>query len=99
VAAVLAALAVRGVEVVLRRERFNDLAHRSRLGGFVDSTGVDTDASGFTALAIQWFIRSIALAVAFDAFGLPAARGAPSQLGRPAGSAQKRDQAKVESTH
>jgi hypothetical protein len=76
----LAGLAVRGVEAVLRRVRFNDLAHRSGLGGFVDSTGVNTDATGFTGLVVKWFIRLITLVVAFDALGLPAVSEVLRQL-------------------
>jgi hypothetical protein len=34
--------------------------------------GVDTDASGFIALVTKWFVRLIALVVAFDALNLPA---------------------------
>jgi small-conductance mechanosensitive channel len=38
----------------------------------VANTGVTTDAAGFVALIAKWFIRLIALVVAFDALGLPA---------------------------
>ena len=56
----------------MRSVRFNDLAQRSGFGGFVANTGVTTDAAGFVALIAKWFIRLIALVVAFDALGLPA---------------------------
>jgi hypothetical protein len=68
----IASLVARGVAALLRRVRFNDMAHRSGLAGFVNNTGVDTDAIGFVALISKWFIRLIALVVAFDALGLPA---------------------------
>jgi hypothetical protein len=68
----IASLVAQGVAAILRRVRFNDLAHRSGLAGFVNSTGVNADAIGFVALSAKWFIRLIALVVAFDALGLPA---------------------------
>lgn len=57
---------------LLRRVNFNSLADRSGITGFVAGMGVETDASGFIALIVKWFIRLIALVVAFDALGLPA---------------------------
>ena len=42
--------------------------------------GVTTDASGFIALLVKWFIRLIALVVAFDALGLPAISDVLRQL-------------------
>jgi hypothetical protein len=69
---IIASLVARAVEGLLRSVRFNDLAQRSGFGGFVANTGVTTDAAGFVALIAKWFIRLIALVVAFDALGLPA---------------------------
>jgi hypothetical protein len=77
---VIAALVFGGVEAALRRVKFNDMAHRSGLGGFVDRAGVSTDATGFVALTAKWFIRLIALVVAFDALGLPAVSEVLRQL-------------------
>jgi hypothetical protein len=57
---------------VLRAVNFNDLATRSGFAGFVHKMGIDTDSSGFVALAAKWFVRLIVLTVAFDALGLPA---------------------------
>lgn len=57
---------------LLRRVNFNSLADRSGLSGFVSGMGVETDPAGFLALIVKWFIRLIALVVAFDALGLPA---------------------------
>jgi hypothetical protein len=68
----LASLIAKGVASLLRTVRFNDLALRSGFADFVRSMGVDTDASGFLALVAKWFIRLLALVVAFDALGLPA---------------------------
>jgi hypothetical protein len=52
--------------------RFNDMAARSGFAGFVTNTGVQTDSVEFVSLITKWFIRLIALVVAFDALGLPA---------------------------
>lgn len=76
----LAAVAAGAAAAILRRVRFNDMAHRSGLADVVESTGVDTDAIGFVALSTKWFIRLIALVVAFDALGLPAVSDTLRQL-------------------
>jgi hypothetical protein len=57
---------------LLRLVRFNDLAERSGLSGFVRNMGVYTDASGVMATVVNWFLRLIVLVVAFDALGLAA---------------------------
>jgi len=63
------------VGAVLRKVNFNGLAQRSGFSDFVTKTGVDTDSSGMIALVCKWFVRLIALIVAFDALGLPAVSG------------------------
>lgn len=68
----LASLLAKGVGALLRRINFNDAAQRSGFASFVQSTGVEADSSGFIALVAKWFVRLIALVVAFDALGLPA---------------------------
>lgn len=68
----IAGLLARGVAALLRTVRFNDLAQRSGFADFVRSMGVETDAAGFIALISKWFVRLLALVVAFDALGLPA---------------------------
>jgi Conserved TM helix len=68
----VASVVARAVAAILRRVRFNDMAHRSGLAEFVNNTGLETDAIGFVALTAKWFVRLIALVVAFDALGLPA---------------------------
>ena len=60
------------VAALLRAVRFNDLAQRSGLSGFVHNMGVRTDAAGVLANIVKWFVRLIVLVVAFDALGLPA---------------------------
>ncbi|HYD76310.1 mechanosensitive ion channel family protein [Ramlibacter sp.] len=68
----LASLAERGVAVLLRAVKFNDLSQRAGLAGFIHKMGTGTDSSGMIGLVVKWFIRLIALVVAFDALGLPA---------------------------
>jgi hypothetical protein len=61
-----------GVAAILRAVKFNVLAQRSGLQGFIHNMGLKTDASGFLANIVKWFVRLIVLVVAFDALGLPA---------------------------
>ena len=68
IAGVLAA----AVAALLRAVRFNDLAQRSGLAGFVHNMGVRKDTAGVLADIVKWFVRLIVLVVAFDALGLPA---------------------------
>jgi hypothetical protein len=60
------------VAALLRAVRFNDLAQRSGLTGFVQNMGLRTDTAGVMANIVKWFVRLIVLVVAFDALGLPA---------------------------
>jgi hypothetical protein len=77
---VLASLVEKGVAAILRAVRFNDLAARSGLADFVNKMGTGTDSSGMIGLVVKWFIRLIALVVAFDALGLPAVSDVLRQL-------------------
>lgn len=61
-----------GVAALLRAVRFNDLAQRSGLSGFVQNMGIRKDTAGVLADIVKWFVRLIVLVVAFDALGLPA---------------------------
>jgi hypothetical protein len=61
-----------GVAALLRAVRFNDLAQRSGLSGFVQNMGVRKDTAGVLADIVKWFVRLIVMVVAFDALGLPA---------------------------
>jgi hypothetical protein len=76
----LASLVEKGVAAILRAVRFNDLAARSGLADFVNKMGTGTDAAGMIGLVVKWFIRLIALVVAFDALGLPAVSDVLRQL-------------------
>ena len=68
----VATLIAKVAATLLRAVKFNDLAQRAGFTGFMKNMGVDTDASGFIADIAKWFVRLIALVVAFDALGLPA---------------------------
>jgi hypothetical protein len=76
----VAALVEKAVAALLRTIRFNDLAKRSGLSDFVNKMGTDTDAAGVLGGVVKWFIRLIALVVAFDALGLPAVSDVLRQL-------------------
>jgi hypothetical protein len=76
----VASLVARAVGVILRTIHFNNLARRSGFSDFVQRMGLDTDASGFVAEVVKWFVRLIALVVAFDALGLPAVSDVLRQL-------------------
>ena len=60
------------VAALLRAVRFNDLAQRSGITGFVQNMGIRKDTAGVLADVVKWFVRMIVLVVAFDALGLPA---------------------------
>src|SRR6266536_4479281 len=49
------------VSAVLRAVKFNDLAQRAGLTGFVQKMGLKTDAAGFVAMIAKWFVRLIVL--------------------------------------
>ncbi len=68
----IAGLIGAAVAALLRAVRFNDLAQRSGLAGFVHSMGIRKDTAGVLADIVKWFVRLIVLVVAFDALGLPA---------------------------
>lgn len=77
----MVASALAGVAAaILRSVKFNDLAQRSGLAGFVRNMGVQTDSAGFLATIVKWFVRLIVLVVAFDALGLPAVSAVLQQL-------------------
>ena len=76
----VAGLVARLAAAVLRRIRFNEMAAHSGFSSFVENVGVDSDAAGFLASIVKWFIRLIVLVVAFDALGLPAVSDVLRQL-------------------
>ncbi|MDB5869081.1 MAG: small-conductance mechanosensitive ion channel-like protein [Polaromonas sp.] len=76
----LASLVEKAVAALLRTIRFNELAKRSGLADFVGKMGAGTDSAGLLGAVVKWFIRLIALVVAFDALGLPAVSDVLRQL-------------------
>ena len=76
----IASALAKAVGAILRRVDFDGLARRSGFTSFVHKTGVQTDASGFVAAVAKWFIRLIALIVAFDVLGLPAVSAVLEEL-------------------
>lgn len=76
----VASLIDRGLTALLRKVRFNDLSDRAGLTDFIDKMGMNTDPAGMIGLVVKWFVRLIALAVAFDALGLPAVSDVLRQL-------------------
>jgi hypothetical protein len=77
---IISSLLARGVQALLHAVKFNDLAQRSGFAGFVQKMGVRDDASGVIAGVVKWFVRLIALVVAFDTLGLPAVSNVLQQL-------------------
>ena len=76
----ISGLIAKGIAVILRRINFNNMAQRSGFSGFIDSMGVRCDAAGFIGQTAKWFVRLLALIVAFDALGLPAVSQVLHQL-------------------
>lgn len=68
----IASLLARAVGALLRSVKFNELAQRSGLAGFVQNMGMNMDSAGLIGAMVRWFVRLVALVVAFDALGLPA---------------------------
>jgi hypothetical protein len=77
---IIAALVQKAIVAVLRTIKFNDLAQRSGFAGFVQKMGTETDSAGMIGAVAKWFIRLVALVVAFDALGLPAVSDVLRQL-------------------
>jgi Conserved TM helix len=77
---IIASLLAKGVRALLHAVRFNDLAYRSGFAGFVQNMGVNDDSAGVIAGIVKWFVRLIALVVAFDTLGLPAVSNVLQQL-------------------
>lgn len=76
----VAALVERALVSLLKALHFNQFAERAGLTGFMQRADSRHDASGAIAGIAKWFIRLIALVVAFDALGLPAVSDVLRQL-------------------
>jgi hypothetical protein len=68
----IASLIAKGIAMLLRSVKFNELAQKAGFSDFVVNMGVRSDSAGLLAGIVKWFVRLIALVVAFDALGLPA---------------------------
>jgi hypothetical protein len=77
---IIGSLIEKAVVAVLRAVHFHVLAERSGLAGFVQKSNIRHDAAGTLGIVVKWFIRLIALVVAFDALGLPAVSDVLRQL-------------------
>ena len=67
---IIASLIEKAVVALLRAVRFNVLAERSGLSGYIQKSNMKDDAAGTIGLIAKWFVRLIALVVAFNALGL-----------------------------
>ncbi len=76
----VASLLEKAIRGVLHTVKFDSLADKAGFAGFVQKMGVKSDASGFLAMLVKWFVRLIVLVVAFDALGLPAVSDVLRQL-------------------
>ncbi|MFM9435651.1 flagellar biosynthesis protein FliQ [Janthinobacterium sp. CG_23.3] len=76
----IAAVIEKAVAALLRTVKFNDLSQRSGFSDFVQKMGTGSDASGMIGMVVKWFVRLVALVVAFDALGLPAVSDVLRQL-------------------
>ena len=69
---ILSAILAKATQGILRTVKFDELAEKAGFAKFVRGAGLKTDAAGFLGLIVKWFVRVLALVVAFDALGLPA---------------------------
>lgn len=76
----IASLIEKGVVALLNAVKFNGLADRAGLSDFARKAGKNASASTMIGAIVKWFVRLIALVVAFDALGLPAVSEVLQQL-------------------
>lgn len=76
----IASLIQKAVAALLHAVKFNSFADRAGLSDFIRKAGQNADASTMVGGIVKWFVRLIALVVAFDALGLPAVSGVLQQL-------------------
>ncbi len=77
---VVASLLGRAVTAMLRAIRLNELAQRSGLSEFIRNMGFRATTADVIGIVTRWFVRLIALVVAFDALGLPAVSSVLNEL-------------------
>lgn len=68
---IVASIVAGVVDRLLHAIKFDDIAERSGVAGFVRDMGLNTDSAGVVSDIVKWFIRLIVLVAAFDALGLP----------------------------
>ena len=76
----IASLLAKAVSALLKAIKFNELAQRAGLSEFIRNMGIRATAADFLGSITKWFVRLIALVVAFDALGLPAVSAVLQQL-------------------
>lgn len=76
----VSSLLARATIAALRAVRFDDMARRSGLAGFIEQMGVRQDPTGVVASVSKWLVRLMTLVVALDVLGLPAGSGVLHQL-------------------
>lgn len=76
----IASLIEKALVSLLGAAHFNGFAERAGLSGFIRKVDQNSDASGMIGAIAKWFMRLIALMVAFDALGLPAVSGVLREL-------------------
>jgi hypothetical protein len=68
----IASVAEKVLVSLLRAIHFNDFSDRAGLTTFIQKADQRSDAAGVVGAIGKWFVRLIALIIAFDALGLPA---------------------------
>ena len=76
----VSSLLARATIAALRAVRFDEMARRSGLAGFIEHMGVRQDPTGVVASVSKWLVRLMTLVVALDVLGLPAGSGVLHQL-------------------
>lgn len=77
---IIASLVARAVAALLHAAHFDQFSERAGLTGLLQRGGANHRMSNVMALIVKWFVRLIALVVAFDALGLPAVSDVLRQL-------------------
>lgn len=76
----IAGLVAKAVAALLHAVKFNEVAERVGIAGFVRKMGDRADASQLLAGLVKWLIRIVVLLVAFDVLGLPGVSDVLRQL-------------------
>lgn len=76
----ISGILAKALAAILRTIKFNDMAQRAGITGFVRNMGLQHDPAGVVADLGKWFIRLIVLVAAFDSLGLTAVSQVLNQL-------------------